>query len=52
MQWFKQLKLATQLILAFTVVAVIAGVIGVIGIVNIRKLAASDQVMYVRPPRP
>ena len=52
MQWFKQLKLATQLILAFTLVAVIAGVIGVIGIVNIRKLAESDHLMYVDATAP
>jgi methyl-accepting chemotaxis protein len=52
MQWFKRLKLASQLILAFALVAVIAGVIGVIGIVNIRKLAASDRMMYVDATAP
>jgi methyl-accepting chemotaxis protein len=52
MEWFKRLKLATQLILAFTLVAVIAGVIGVIGIVNLNKLAASDRVMYMEAAAP
>jgi methyl-accepting chemotaxis protein len=44
--WFKQLRLATQLILAFALVAFIAGGIGVIGIVNLNRLAASDRLMY------
>jgi len=46
MQWFKNLRLATQLILAFVLVALIAGGVGVIGIVNLGKLAASDKYMY------
>jgi methyl-accepting chemotaxis protein len=46
MQWFKQLRLATQLILAFALVALIAGGVGVIGIGNVGKLAASDKFMY------
>jgi methyl-accepting chemotaxis protein len=52
MQWFKRLKLANQLIIAFTVVAVIAGAIGVIGIVNLRRLAASDREMYADATAP
>ncbi|BDU72281.1 methyl-accepting chemotaxis protein [Mesoterricola silvestris] len=46
MQWYKNLKLASQLILAFTLVAVIAGAIGAIGIVNLGKLAAGEKAMY------
>jgi methyl-accepting chemotaxis protein len=46
MNWYKQLRLATQLIMAFICVALIAGVIGAIGIVNVGKLAASDKMMY------
>jgi methyl-accepting chemotaxis protein len=44
--WFKRLRLATQLILSFALVAVIAGAIGIIGIVNVGRLAASDRTMY------
>lgn len=46
MTWYKQLRLATQLILAFIVVALIAGGIGVIGIINVGALARSDRHMY------
>jgi methyl-accepting chemotaxis protein len=46
MTWFKNLRLATQLILAFVLVALIAGGVGAIGIINVGKLAASDKSMY------
>ena len=46
MKWFKELRLASQLILSFVLVALIAGAVGVIGIINIDKLAASDLYMY------
>jgi methyl-accepting chemotaxis protein len=46
MQWFKQLRLATQLILSFVLVALIAGGVGAIGINNLGKLAASDRFMF------
>ncbi len=46
MTWYKQLHLATQLIMAFLLVAIIAGVIGLIGIVNVTSLAKSDRYMY------
>jgi methyl-accepting chemotaxis protein len=52
MQWFKRLKLSSQLVLSFTLVALIAGVIGAIGIVNLRRLAASDRTMYVQATAP
>jgi len=52
MQSFRRLKLASQLILSFAVVALIAGLIGVIGIVNIRKLAASDRYMFTETTAP
>jgi methyl-accepting chemotaxis protein len=46
MNWYKQFRLATQLILAFILVALIAGVIGVVGILNVGALAKSDKLMY------
>ncbi|GLH71728.1 methyl-accepting chemotaxis protein [Geothrix limicola] len=46
MDWFRNLKLATQLITAFILVALIAGVVGGIAIQNLEKLAASDKAMY------
>ncbi len=46
MNWFKHLPLATQLILAFVLVALIAGGVGAIGIFNLDKLATSDRNMY------
>jgi len=44
--WFKHLPLATQLILAFVLVALIAGGVGAIGIANLDKLATSDRYMF------
>ena len=52
MTWFKNLRLATQLILSFVLVALIAGGVGVIGIVNLRVLAASDKNMYENATAP
>lgn len=52
MNWYKQLHLANQLIMAFICVALIAGVIGVIGISNVRALAASDKYMYENATAP
>ena len=52
MNWYKQLRLATQLILAFVLVAIIAGAVGVIGIVNLGKLASSDKYMYEKATAP
>jgi methyl-accepting chemotaxis protein len=46
MQWFTRLRLVSQLILAFLLVAFIAGGIGAIGIHNVRSLAKSDKHMY------
>jgi methyl-accepting chemotaxis protein len=46
MQWFARLRLVSQLILAFLLVALIAGGIGAIGIYNVRSLAKSDKHMY------
>lgn len=46
MKWFKELRLASQLILSFVLVALIAGCVGAIGIFNIGKLAVSDQAMF------
>ncbi len=46
MQWFKNLRLAAQLIAAFILVALIAGAIGIIGITNLGRLAKSDRHLY------
>ena len=46
MNWFARLRLSSQLILAFLLVACIAGAVGTIGILNIRTLARSDKFMY------
>ena len=46
MAWYRNLRLASQLILAFVLVALIAGAIGTIAIVNLGKLADSDRLMY------
>ena len=52
MEWYKRLRLASQLICAFVLVAVIAAVIGLIGIYNLDKLASSDRLMYVNAAAP
>ena len=52
MNWFKNLRLATQLILSFVLVALIAGAVGAIGIANVNKLAASDKNMYENATAP
>jgi methyl-accepting chemotaxis protein len=52
MNWYKQLRLATQLIMAFALVALIAGAIGVIGIINVKELARSDLFMYENATAP
>ena len=52
MNWFKSLRLATQLISAFIVVALIAGVVGAIGIMNTAKLARMDKYMYDKATAP
>jgi methyl-accepting chemotaxis protein len=52
MNWFKSLRLATQLISAFIVVVLIAGVVGAIGIMNTAKLARMDKYMYDKATAP
>jgi methyl-accepting chemotaxis protein len=46
MNHFRSLRLATQLLSAFVLVALIAGVIGVIGIRNLDKMAVADRAVY------
>jgi len=46
MNWFKSLRLATQLLSAFILVALIAGTVGLIGFVNIRKIDRADTFLY------
>jgi methyl-accepting chemotaxis protein len=52
MNWYKQLRLATQLLSAFILVALIAGGIGTIGIINVSALAKSDKNMYENATAP
>jgi methyl-accepting chemotaxis protein len=52
MNWYKQLRLATQLLSAFILVALIAGGIGTIGIINVSALAKSDKYMYENATAP
>jgi methyl-accepting chemotaxis protein len=52
MSFYKNFKLATQLIVAFVLVACIAGVIGVIGNFNIRKINTADTWMYEKTTVP
>jgi len=52
MQWFKKLKLASQLILSFCMVALIAGGVGAIGIANLGTLAEKDKEMYENATAP
>jgi methyl-accepting chemotaxis protein len=46
MQWFKQLKLGTKLILSFVFVALLAAVIGGIGIVQLKKADERSSFLY------
>jgi methyl-accepting chemotaxis protein len=46
MNWFRNLRLAGQLITAFILVAVIAGIIGLVGVVNLGRLAKDDAELY------
>ncbi len=46
MNWYKQLRLASQLISAFILVALVALIIGIIGINGLSKSSASLQNMY------
>ena len=52
MNWYKNLKLGTQLISAFLVVAVIAAVIGIIGSRNLKTIDAADTFMYEKTTVP
>jgi len=44
--WFKNLRLAVKLVLAFIIVALLAGVVGVLGIININKISNNDRALY------
>ncbi|CBL44331.1 Methyl-accepting chemotaxis protein [gamma proteobacterium HdN1] len=46
MQWFKSLKLGTQLILAFLVVAMVAGAVGIVGSINISRVNGMMDAVY------
>lgn len=46
MKWFKNLKIAKKLILAFIIVAVLVGIIGIIGIFNMSKINSRAASMH------
>ncbi len=46
MQWFKNLKIGTKLIISFFIMALLAALIGIIGVTNISQIAESDTEMY------
>ena len=52
MTWYKNLRLGTQLILAFLGVAAIAALLGVAGTVNLRKIDDADTWMYEKTTVP
>ena len=46
MNWYKNLKISTKLIVAFLIIALIAGVVGVVGIINLNTMNQNDQTLY------
>jgi len=52
MNWFKNLKLATQLISAFLMVAAIAAFIGIFGSIQLHKLDDADTFMFEKTTVP
>jgi methyl-accepting chemotaxis protein len=52
MNWFKQLRLATQLIVSFTLVAIIALGIGLIGMVSTSRLGGLNTDLYQKQLEP
>ena len=46
MKWFYDLKVATKLIIGFTILAVIAGTVGAVGVINIHKVSNLSAEMY------
>ena len=52
MYWYKNLRLAAQMILAFIMVALIAGIVGGLGSYNIHKVDTADTWMYEKTTVP
>lgn len=48
MQVYKNLKIASKLIIGFIIVAVISGIVGTVGILNIQNISNLDTDMYER----
>lgn len=48
MKWFRDMKIATKMLTAFTVVSIITGVVGGVGMMKIRALDAACAGMYER----
>jgi len=46
MAWFKNLKIAKKLILAFITVSILVGIIGIIGLFNMNKINSNAASMY------
>ena len=47
MRWFRNMKIATKLILGFLIVAIIAGVVGGIGMLSLRQVSDSYEMAYI-----
>jgi methyl-accepting chemotaxis protein len=52
MTWFKNLRLATQLITTFILVALVSGVVGTVAYVNIHKIDDADTFLYEKTTVP
>ncbi|GBG57652.1 methyl-accepting chemotaxis protein [Sporomusaceae bacterium FL31] len=46
MNWFKDLKVAKKLIVAFLFVTIVASIVGLVGVVNLYTLAKEDTALY------
>ncbi len=49
MNWFKNLKILSKLLISFVIIALISVAIGYIGISNIKYLQEKDKFMYDNP---
>jgi methyl-accepting chemotaxis protein len=52
MNWYRSLRLGSQLILAFVAVALVAAALGLTGIVGLRKIDDADTRMYEKAAVP
>jgi len=52
MNWFKSLRLSTQLLSAFILVAFVSGIVGGVAFLNIRKINTADTFLYEKQTVP